>query len=154
MVGENKPRAFYGPMLAADGEYVKRALDIVISVTVLIFTIPLFLLIGLLTKLTSRGPILYAHRRLGRGRRTIKVYKFRTMDVDAEAKLARMLEENSHLRDEFLQKFKLKDDPRLTKFGRVLRRYGLDGLPHFWIGSRGEMTLVGPRPLVEDEVAR
>jgi undecaprenyl-phosphate galactose phosphotransferase len=138
----------------ADGEFLKRLFDIFLSVMVLIFSAPLVLLIGALIKLTSRGPIFYAHRRLGKGRRYIKVYKFRTMDVNAEAKLARMLEENSYMRDEFLRHFKLKDDPRLTKFGRVLRKYSLDELPQFWNVIKGEMTLVGPRPIVDDEVER
>jgi lipopolysaccharide/colanic/teichoic acid biosynthesis glycosyltransferase len=132
----------------------KRALDVVVATSVLVLGIPVFVVICLAVKLTSRGSALYSCERVGRDGRPFRCLKFRTMVADADASLRLILRESSALTEEFEQSFKLCRDPRVTRVGRVLRRISLDELPQFWNVLTGDMSVVGWRPVVSDEVRR
>ena len=136
------------------GRVVKRSGDIVFSLAVLGLGSPVLLLLAMLVRLSSPGPVFYVQRRVGRGYRPFGCIKFRTMRPDADAVLARVLQEDPALRAEFERDFKLKRDPRITPIGRFLRRSSLDELPQFLNVLRGEMSVVGPRPIVDKEVSR
>lgn len=131
---------------------MKRALDVVASVCVLSLLAPLFVLIALCIKLEDRGPVFFGQTRVGRHGREFRMFKFRSMHRDAEQRLKDLLRDNRHGNDGVT--FKIKDDPRVTRFGRWLRKYSLDELPQFYNVLRGDMSLVGPRPPVPREVMR
>ena len=128
---------------------VKRALDVAASLTGLVLLAPLFALIALAIKAGSPGPVLFRQQRIGRDGRSFAMLKFRTMCVDAEARKDELLAFN-----EAPGLFKMEDDPRITSVGRVLRRLSLDELPQLVNVLRGEMSVVGPRPLVDEDDAR
>lgn len=130
---------------------VKRATDIVISTVLLILLAPLFAVVALAVRITSRGPALFRQVRVGQGGRHFQMWKFRSMIATAEEQQEALRQRNVY-GDEPL--FKIAHDPRITGFGRFLRRTSLDELPQFWNVLRGEMSLVGPRPPLPDEVAR
>ena len=132
----------------------RRAFDILFSLTALLLTLPVMIGIVLAIRLSSPGPALYRHRRIGQRGRAFDCMKFRTMVMDADQILEKLLDSDQHLRDEFAQKYKLIDDPRITKVGRILRKTSLDELPQFWNVLKGHMSVVGPRPLVRDEMER
>jgi Undecaprenyl-phosphate galactose phosphotransferase WbaP len=113
---------------------------------------PLILLIAMLIKLESRGPVLYSQLRIGRDEDHFKVWKFRSMVVNADEVLAGYLNERPDLREEWANRRKLKKDPRMTRVGRFLRRTSLDELPQLWNVINGDMSLVGPRPIVAEEI--
>ena len=136
------------------GRVLKRGGDIVFSLLVLSLGSPLFLLLAVLVKLSSRGSIFYCQRRIGRGYKGFGCLKFRTMRRDADRVLAAMLDADPKLRAEFERDHKLKRDPRITPLGKFLRRSSLDELPQFINVLRGEMSVVGPRPIVWDELRR
>jgi exopolysaccharide biosynthesis polyprenyl glycosylphosphotransferase len=127
---------------------VKRWLDAVCSIAVLLLGSPLLLLIAVVIKLDSPGPVIYTSTRIGRKGRRFRCYKFRTMSADAEAMKDALLHLNE--RDGVL--FKMTNDPRVTRVGRFLRKYSLDELAQFWNVLKGEMSMVGPRPPLADEV--
>jgi exopolysaccharide biosynthesis polyprenyl glycosylphosphotransferase len=127
---------------------LKRLLDAVCSIVVLLIGSPLLLLIALAVRLDSPGPVIYASTRIGRKARTFRCYKFRTMAANAEALKRSLLHLNE--RDGVL--FKISNDPRITRVGRILRKYSLDELPQFWNVLKGDMSMVGPRPPLADEV--
>ena len=129
---------------------VKRAIDVFGSFVGMVLLSPVFLVIALAVKLTSPGPVIFAQVRVGRYGRHFKFYKFRSMYVDAEARKAELLSQNES-KDGVI--FKMKDDPRITKVGKFLRRTSLDELPQLWNVLIGDMSLVGPRPPVPSEVA-
>lgn len=129
---------------------LKTALDYVGATLGLIVLSPLFLLIAILIKRSSPGPVFHRRRVMGVGGKEFEAFKFRTMVADAE----QMLEQNPELRAEFEKNHKLKDDPRVTRVGRWLRRTSLDELPQLLNVLRGEMSLVGPRMITRQEVAR
>ena len=131
------------PVLAGVDWAVKRAFDVGVAAVVLVLGVPLWVAFALAIKLDSRGPVLYRDRRIGLHEREFRMLKLRTMYVDAEAR-QRELE---GLNEAPGALFKIRDDPRVTRVGRVLRRYSLDELPQVWHVLRGEMSLVGPRPL-------
>jgi len=133
---------------------VKRSGDIVFSLMALGLGSPVFLAIALLVKLSSPGPVFYVQPRVGRGYRRFGCIKFRTMRRDADALLPDLLARSQHLRNEFQNDFKLKNDPRITPLGKFLRRSSLDELPQFLNVLRGEMSVVGPRPIVTEEISR
>jgi lipopolysaccharide/colanic/teichoic acid biosynthesis glycosyltransferase len=133
---------------------IKRSGDIVFSLAVLTLGSPVFLLLGLLVKLTSRGPVFYVQQRVGRGYRSFGCIKFRTMRRDADKVLSAVLAQSPDLQEEFRNDFKLKNDPRITRLGKFLRRSSLDELPQFLNVLRGEMSVVGPRPIVRKELPR
>lgn len=130
----------------------KRIFDIAFSLFALILGAPIFLLCALAIKLTSQGPIFYAHNRIGHQGKPFGCWKFRTMYVDAETKLQTLLATNASMRLEWNAYFKLKEDPRVTVVGKWMRKTSLDELPQFWNVLKGEMSLVGPRPLTRKEV--
>jgi exopolysaccharide biosynthesis polyprenyl glycosylphosphotransferase len=123
--------------------FLKRFFDIVISALVILLLCPLLLVVAILIKLTSPGPVLFVQKRLGLNKRRFDVYKFRTMVVDAEARLREL----EHLNEVSGPVFKIKNDPRITPLGRFLRKTSIDELPQLYNVLRGEMSLVGPRPL-------
>ena len=129
--------------------FLKRAFDIVISVLAIICLLPLFLFIAVLVK-SDGGPIFFRQTRIGLNGREFKMLKYRSMCVDAEARLKDLLAKNEKASG---VTFKMKDDPRITKIGRLLRKSSLDELPQFWNVLAGDMSLVGPRPPVPREVA-
>jgi len=131
--------------------FIKRAIDVTAAALVLVLASPLFGAIALLIWLEDRGPVLFWQRRVGLHGAVFAFPKFRSMVPDAEAKRAALAALNQH-GDGIT--FKMKNDPRITRIGRVLRRYSLDELPQFWCVLRGDMSLVGPRPALPSEVAR
>jgi Undecaprenyl-phosphate galactose phosphotransferase WbaP len=141
-------------LLRPSASAAKRVLDLVFVLSSLPVVLPLFALIALLVKLTSRGAALYGQKRIGRHGKTITVWKFRTMVADADAALQRHLASNPHLRAEWLRDHKLRKDPRITALGRFLRRASLDELPQLWNVLTGELSLVGPRPIVAEEIEK
>lgn len=135
----------------AVGPCAKRTLDVLVAGGALLLALPLMALLALLIKATDRGPALYWQTRVGRRGRPFRFPKFRSMVVDADARRASLLAANQH-GDGIT--FKLRHDPRITWIGRLLRRSSLDELPQLWCVLKGEMSLVGPRPALEHEVAR
>jgi exopolysaccharide production protein ExoY len=129
-----------------------RVLDIVGSATALLFFAPLLILVALAIAILDPGPIFFAHSRIGRGNRMFPCLKFRSMVVDSAARLERALASDPALRAQWNLDHKLKDDPRITRIGRFLRKSSLDELPQLLNVLRGDMSLVGPRPIVPAEV--
>ncbi len=129
----------------------KRLFDLVFAIPLLLTTAPLMVLIAIAIRLTSRGPAFYTQERIGDNGRTFRVLKFRTMITDADQTLDAMLEVNEAMRHEYMRYHKLKNDPRITKVGRWLRKFSLDELPQLWNVVRGDMAIVGPRPLMPEE---
>jgi Undecaprenyl-phosphate galactose phosphotransferase WbaP len=115
---------------------------------------PILLVIALWIYKDSPGPIIFKHMRVGKGGKLFPCYKFRSMCVDADKKLEALLKNNPDARAEWEKDFKLKDDPRITKSGAFLRKTSLDELPQIFNVLKGEMSLVGPRPIITDEVPR
>ena len=136
------------------GRTLKRIGDIVFSLIVLTLGSPIFILIGFLVKLSSPGSVFYIQKRVGRNYREFGCIKFRTMYKDADDLLPNLLEKYPLMRKEFEKDFKLRQDPRITKLGRFLRRSSLDELPQFFNVLKGEMSVVGPRPIVSNEIIK
>jgi Undecaprenyl-phosphate galactose phosphotransferase WbaP len=134
--------------------WIKRLMDIGIVVIGSIILSPLLICIAALVKLSSPGPVLYSQERIGQKRKHFTAYKFRSMVIDADKKLKLLLEENPGVREEWEQNQKLKNDPRITGIGSFLRKTSLDEIPQFVNVLRGEMSLVGPRPIVDNEVKK
>jgi exopolysaccharide biosynthesis polyprenyl glycosylphosphotransferase len=152
------------PALSRSSQLIKSSLDAVLAAVGLLLLAPVFALLALLIKLDSEGPVFYRHQRVGRGGRRIDVYKFRTMQIEycrgeryggekAERLFAEIVADPVR-RAEFEGGYKLKDDPRVTRVGRWLRKSSLDELPQLLNVISGDLSLVGPRPLVEDELRR
>ena len=136
------------------GRTLKRIGDIIFSFVVLTLGSPIFILIGILVKLSSPGSVFYIQKRVGRNYREFGCIKFRTMYKDADDLLPNLLEKYPLMRKEFEKDFKLRQDPRITKLGRFLRRSSLDELPQFFNVLKGEMSVVGPRPIVSNEIIK
>jgi exopolysaccharide production protein ExoY len=136
------------------GSLAKRSIDASASCAAIIALLPLWLLIAMAIKFTSRGPIVFGHKRCGRDGRTFRVWKFRTMVLDADKVLEAYLSNNPEAMQEWKNDFKLRKDPRITALGKFLRRYSLDELPQLLNVLAGDMSLVGPRPIVQLEVER
>lgn len=131
-----------------------RSLDIVASLVALIVFAPVMLAIAIAIKLLDPGPVFFRHRRIGRNGEYFACWKFRTMVVDADERLARLLSQDDAAAKEWDENQKLRNDPRITPLGRFLRRSSLDELPQLFNIISGEMSIVGPRPIVDDEVQR
>ncbi len=131
-----------------------RLVDIVGALLLLLFVAPLLLMVAVLIASERSGPVLFRQSRIGLGGRTLQVIKFRTMAADAERRLVEHLAADSRAAAEWRADHKLRNDPRITPFGRFLRRSSVDELPQLFNVLRGEMSLVGPRPIVADEVAK
>ena len=134
-------------------QMLKRAFDVCCSGLLLALTSPLFLWVAIQVRL-SGGAVFFGHMRIGQNGVPFPCYKFRTMAPNADVLLKELLECDPVARAEWDRDFKLKNDPRITKIGRFLRRTSLDELPQLWNVFKGQMSLVGPRPVVQDELAR
>jgi len=132
--------------------HTKRTFDILFSGTVLLVCAPLFGIIALSIKLHDRGPIFFRHKRISSTGKVFDCLKFRTMRQDSEAILHQMLEIDPHIRREWETSYKLKNDPRITPLGKWLRATSLDELPQFWNVLKGEMSVVGARPVMATEL--
>ncbi|MCA1951014.1 MAG: undecaprenyl-phosphate galactose phosphotransferase WbaP, partial [Treponema sp.] len=132
----------------------KRILDLFLVVFGGIILLPLFAIIALLIKISSPGPVLYKHTRIGRNGKPFKAYKFRSMVIDADKRLAELLEKDPEARKEWDASFKLKNDPRITPIGRFLRKTSFDEFPQLINILKNEMSLIGPRPIVEAEIEK
>lgn len=131
---------------------LKRIFDIFFSSLVMLFFSPLMLLVAFIIKISSPGKVFFSHERIGRGGKKFRCYKFRTMYPDAEERLKEILKENPEKLREWSQNQKLKNDPRITPIGEILRKTSLDEFPQFWNVLKGDLSVVGPRPVVESEI--
>ena len=131
-----------------------RVMDVVLALALLVMLAPLLVAVALAVRLTSAGPALFSHGRIGRRGQSFPCLKFRTMVVDADARLAALLRCDAEARAEWLRDHKLRSDPRITPVGAFLRRSSLDELPQLFNVLNGTMSLVGPRPIVAGEVVR
>jgi Undecaprenyl-phosphate galactose phosphotransferase WbaP len=131
-----------------------RFMDILLITLAAPFVLVVFLVLGALIALESSGGIFYGQTRIGKDGRRFKAYKFRTMVKDADKLLQKYLDESPELKAEWAATHKLKNDPRVTRIGAVLRKYSLDELPQLWNIVIGDMSLIGPRPIVDDEVEK
>ncbi len=131
---------------------IKRLCDIILSIILLPFLLILIGFIAVLIKSTSKGPVFYGHKRVGRYGKEFKVLKFRSMYQDADVRLKEILANDEEIRKEWNTYYKLKKDPRITKVGRFLRKSSLDELPQIFNVLKGEMSFVGPRPVLQDEL--
>lgn len=133
---------------------VKRTFDIIFSTIAIVFLAPLLVCLMAAVRLTSPGPVFYSQMRVGRGGEAFKFYKFRSMRVDAENALRELLTNDFAAREEWEKYQKLVNDPRVTPIGKILRQTSLDELPQFWNVLRGDMSVVGPRPVTAGERTR
>ena len=133
---------------------LNRGMNCGIAAVALLFFLPLMVLVALMVWVHDRGPILFAHRRIGRGGRYFPCLKFRSMAVDAQERLQALLDTDPAARAEWERDHKLRNDPRVTKLGAFLRKTSLDELPQLINVLRGDMDLVGPRPIVDAEVGK
>jgi len=148
----NKGEAIFRDRIKPKVKYYffKRIMDILCSLIGLILLAPLFLIVGIFIKLESKGPIIFSQERIGRHGHTFKMYKFRSMVVNAEE-----LKEKLRCQNEMSgPMFKMKDDPRVTKVGKFIRKTSIDELPQLFNVLKGEMSLVGPRPSLPKEVIK
>jgi Undecaprenyl-phosphate galactose phosphotransferase WbaP len=132
--------------------FIKRLFDIAVSVISMPLLLPAIGIIGIIIRLETPGPAIYAHERIGKDGKTFRCYKFRTMHRNAKDKLKEILNNNEEIRNEWLNNWKIKDDPRITRIGRFLRKTSLDELPQIFNVIKGEMSLVGPRPVTKKEI--
>ncbi|PZU12018.1 MAG: hypothetical protein DI605_02695 [Sphingomonas sp.] len=135
-------------------QVMTRLFDICASSALLLFLAPLMIVVAALIVITNPGPIIFGHKRLGRDGRSFHCLKFRSMVTDSQERLANLLASDPEARREWERDHKLKNDPRITPIGAFLRKSSLDELPQLFNVLRGDMSLVGPRPIVMDEVRR
>lgn len=133
--------------------FIKRLSDIILTWIALIVLSPIFLLIAILIKIDSKGSVFYKHKRIGKNGEYIYLYKFRSMYSDSKERLEKLLE-NPKIRKEWEENFKLDNDPRITKIGKFLRKTSLDELPQLLNILMGDMSLVGPRPIIDGEIEK
>lgn len=141
-------------LLRPSAQVLKRATDLLFCAVFMLPIAAVWLLAALAVRLTSAGPVLYSQVRIGKDGREFRIYKFRTMVVNAQEVLKEHLRGNELAAEEWQRCQKLRKDPRLTRIGAFLRRSSVDEIPQFWNVVRGEMSLVGPRPIVEGEVEK
>ena len=146
--------SFQNNLMKRSNRVLKRVFELTILMVALPFWLPFVCFLMLLVELSSPGPVFFKQKRIGAKGKTFFCYKFRTMVADADAKLAIYLAENADARSEWAADRKLKEDPRITKIGRFLRKTSLDELPQIFNVLKGEMSLVGPRPIVFDEIEK
>lgn len=133
---------------------IKRGMDLVIATLASVVLVPLFVVLSIAIKFTSKGPVFYKHTRVGKGNSRFQAWKFRTMVQDADKMIAEYLQQHPELREEWERDHKLKKDPRVTRLGQFMRKWSIDELPQIWNVYRGEMSIVGPRPIVEAEIVK
>lgn len=126
-------------------------MDIVLSILALVVLSPVFLLISVMIKLDSKGKVIFKHKRIGKNGKEIYIYKFRTMVENAEDMIQNFTEEQ---KKEFQENYKLADDPRITKVGKLLRKTSLDELPQLVNILKGDLSIIGPRPIVREELKK
>lgn len=129
-------------------EFVKRLVDIVVSLIALILLSPLFLIVAIFIKIDSKGKVFYTQERVGQNQKKFKIYKFRSMIADADKYLDGLKDKNEKIGNSF----KIKNDPRITRVGKFIRKYSIDELPQFLNVLKGDMSIVGPRPALPEEV--
>jgi lipopolysaccharide/colanic/teichoic acid biosynthesis glycosyltransferase len=132
----------------------KRILDVVVASIALIFVLPLLVVVGVLIRLQDGGQAVYSQKRYGRNGRTFKCYKLRSMVANADQRLIEILAQDPDARIEWDQTQKLTHDPRITPLGRFIRKTSIDELPQLFNILKGEMSIVGPRPIVENEITK
>lgn len=148
-LSESKPQSL---IIKISGMMAKRTIDIIGAIVGIILLIPLTIIIAILNIINNdTGPIFYAQKRIGKDGKEFKLYKFRTMVVDAEEELKKLLNENPKIRKEYIKNRKIKNDPRVTRIGKFLRVTSLDEFPQFINVLIGNMSLVGPRPYLPKE---
>lgn len=130
---------------------IKRSLDVTLSVIALIILSPIFLIIAAIIKLDSKGPVFFIHKRIGKNGKEIGIYKFRSMVQNAEDMIAEFTEEQ---KKEFRENYKLQYDPRVTKIGKFLRKTSLDELPEILNILKGDLSIIGPRPVIKRELEK
>ena len=147
------PAKGYRELLGKNIPYkiVKRTTDVALSTIAMIALMPLFLIISLAIKLESKGPVFFKHTRVGKDGKTIQIYKFRSMVDNAEDLIKKFTPEQMK---EYKENYKLKNDPRITKVGKFLRRTSLDELPQLINIMKGDLSIIGPRPVVADELKK
>ena len=133
---------------------IKTIFDLFFALIILVVGSPIFISIALLVKLSSRGPIFFLQKRVGKNKKTFNCIKFRTMHPEAEDILENLIINNEALRKEFEETHKLKNDPRITNIGKFLRKTSLDEIPQFLNVIKMEMSIVGPRPIVKKEILK
>lgn len=129
--------------------FIKRLIDITASITIIILTCPIFIITAILIKIDSPGPIIFSQIRVGRWGREFQFYKFRSMVINAEEVKEKLLDKNESKAGVI---FKMKEDPRITRMGKIIRKYSIDEMPQIWNVLKGDMSLVGPRPPLPQEV--
>ena len=141
-------------LASKSNRFFKRGFDLIFTVVGSILISPILLAITLAVAVDNRGNVIFAHERVGKHGKKFPCYKFQTMVPDAQSRLKKYLDENPDAKREWDETFKLTNDPRVTRLGAYLRRTSLDELPQLWNVIRGDMSLVGPRPIVEEEIPR
>lgn len=141
----------FSPHFAFYARWGKRLVDLIVATLILPFVLPLIVVLFVLASLDGGKPY-FSHRRVGKGGRIFNCYKIRTMVPDAEDRLKKILSEDPRAAEEWASDFKLRNDPRITGIGRFFRKTSLDELPQLWNVIRGDMSLVGPRPVTEAEI--
>jgi Undecaprenyl-phosphate galactose phosphotransferase WbaP len=141
-------------LLAPRNQAIKRVFEVAIAALLLILALPAACVIAVAIILETRGPVFFGHTRIGKDERRFRVWKFRSMVAEADVALRRYLKDHPERRAEWRRSHKLKQDPRVTRVGRLLRRSSLDELPQLWNVLRGDMSLIGPRPIVEEEISK
>lgn len=132
-------------------KYIKRGIDVVLASIALVVLSPIFLIIALAIKLESKGPVFFKHTRIGKDGKIIKLYKFRSMVINAEELIKTFTPEQMK---EYKENYKLTNDPRITKVGKFLRKTSLDELPQLLNIIRGDLTIIGPRPVIAEELKK
>ncbi len=133
--------------------FIKRLSDIILTWIALIVLSPIFLIIAILIKIDSKGSVFYKHKRIGKNGEYIYLYKFRSMYSDSKERLEKLLED-SKIKKEWEENFKLDNDPRITRVGKFLRKTSLDELPQLINILTGDMSIVGPRPIIDGEIEK
>lgn len=133
---------------------IKNVIDVIFSLLVILIFSPIYLLISILVKFSSRGPIFFFHKRVGKNFKTFYCIKFRTMHPESDDILENLLNNDELIKREYEKTHKIKNDPRITRIGKFLRKTSLDELPQFLNVLKLEMSVVGPRPIVEKEIAK
>ena len=131
--------------------YLKRGMDIILSSIALVLLSPVFLIISIAIKLESKGPVFFGHKRIGKNGKTIKIYKFRSMVQNAEDLIKKFTPEQMK---EYKENYKLTDDPRVTKVGKFIRKTSLDELPQLINIIKGDLSIIGPRPVIAEELEK
>jgi exopolysaccharide production protein ExoY len=152
--GGSVPAGRYHPKSATQIFNAGRALDVLIALAALIFAAPLMIALALAIRLQDGGPAIFGHTRVGRGGRSFRCYKFRSMVTDSDARLQALLAVDPEARREWEVDRKLRNDPRITAIGAFLRKSSLDELPQIFNVLKGEMSIVGPRPIVAAEIRK